>query len=228
MRTAAATTDVREEPVRRSLSATIRCELERDILSGRLAAGAQIDEQLLAGRFSVSRTPAREALVQLAAIGLLTMRPRQGATVTAISPKDYVNLSEILVPLESLAAQLATRRMNRDERQRMREVFDECREAADRGDTDAYRAANDRFHELLYVGSRNDILAAQIRTARARMRGLRDLRFENPARVRASVQEHAAILEAVLAGDEQAAVAAMALHIGTGGQSCADMIAQLP
>jgi DNA-binding GntR family transcriptional regulator len=226
MKTAAATTETREESGRKSLSETIRCALEQDILSGRLAAGAQIDEQLLTERFGVSRTPAREALVRLAAIGLLTMRPRQGATVTAVSPKDYVNLSEILVPLEALAAQLATRRMSRDERQRLRNVFDECQQAADRGEPDAYRIANDRFHEWLYAGSRNEILAAQIRTTRARMRGLRD-RFENPARVKASVQEHAAILEAVLAGDERAAADAMASHIGIGGQNYADMIAQL-
>src|SRR5438445_9744730 len=95
-----------------SRSEAIRSVLEEEILSGKLPGGAQIDEQQLVERFDVSRTPAREALIHLAAAGLVTLVPRQGAVVSSITLRDYVALSEILVQLEALATQLATRRMS--------------------------------------------------------------------------------------------------------------------
>lgn len=216
-----------DESEKRSLSEVIRAEIEQEIMSGRLPAGSQLDEQTLSERYGVSRTPAREALIQLAAVGLVTMRPRQGAIVTSVSLKDYVSLHEILVQLEALAAKLATRRMTSVERARLKETYDQCAAAAEAQDAELYRSANDAFHDTLYIASRNPILSNQIRTTRARMRGMRDMRFEHPARLRASLQEHQAILQAVLLGDEEASGQAMASHISSGGHVYADMIAQM-
>jgi DNA-binding GntR family transcriptional regulator len=216
-----------DESEKRPLSEVIRAEIEQEIISGRLPAGSQLDEQTLSERYGVSRTPAREALIQLAAVGLVSLRPRQGAVVTSVSLKDYVSLHEILVQLEALATQLATRRMTPADRTRLKETFDQCVAAASANDAELYRTANDAFHETLYTASRNPILYHQIRTSRARMRGMRDMRFEHPARVRASLQEHEAVLHAVLRGDEAAASEAMAAHISSGGHVYADMIAQM-
>ncbi|QGW83404.1 GntR family transcriptional regulator [Variovorax paradoxus] len=216
-----------DESEKRSLSEVIRAEIEQEIMSGRLEAGSQLDEQTLSERYGVSRTPAREALIQLAAVGLVTMRPRQGAVVTSVSLKDYVSLHEILVQLEALATRLATRRMTSTERALLEESYNQCATAAQAQDAEMYRAANHAFHETLYAASRNPILSNQIRTTRARMRGLRDMRFEHPARLRASLQEHHAILQAILTGDEEAASLAMAAHISSGGHVYADMIAHM-
>lgn len=216
-----------DESEKRPLSEVIRAEIEQEIMSGRLQAGSQLDEQTLSERYGVSRTPAREALIQLAAVGLVTMRPRQGAVVASVTLKDYVSLHEILVELEALAAKLATRRMNSAERARLSETYEQCVAAAGQQDAERYRSANDAFHETLYAASRNPILSNQIRTTRARMRGMRDMRFEHPARVRASLQEHQAILQAVLKGDEDAAGLATAAHISSGGHVYADMIAHM-
>jgi DNA-binding GntR family transcriptional regulator len=216
-----------DESEKRSLSEVIRAEIEHEIMSGTLAAGTQIDEQTLSERYGVSRTPAREALIQLAAVGLVTMRPRQGAVVASVSLKDYVSLHEILVQLEALATRLATRRMDGAERARLSETYDLCVAAAERQDAEGYRTANDAFHETLYAASRNMILRNQIRTTRARMRGMRDMRFEHPARVRASLREHQAIVQAVLQGNEEEAGQAMASHISSGGHVYADMIAHM-
>lgn len=216
-----------DETEKRPLSEVIRAELELEIMSGRLPAGSQLDEQTLSQRYGVSRTPSREALIQLAAVGLVTMRPRQGAVVTSVTLKDYVCLHEILVELEALATKLATRRMTAAERTHLSSIFDQCASAAEAQDAEAYRIANDAFHDALYVTSRNPILSSQIRTTRARMRGLRDMRFEHPARVRASLQEHQAILQAVLTGNELLAAEAMVSHISSGGHVYADMIAHM-
>ena len=159
-----------DESEKRPLSEVIRAEIEQEIMSGRLQAGSQLDEQTLSERYGVSRTPAREALIQLAAVGLVTMRPRQGAVVASVTLKDYVSLHEILVELEALAAKLATRRMNSAERARLSETYEQCVAAAGQQDAERYRSANDAFHETLYAASRNPILSNQIRTTRARMR----------------------------------------------------------
>jgi DNA-binding GntR family transcriptional regulator len=217
-----------DESEKRSLSEIIRAEIELEIMTGKLPGSAQLDEQMLAERYGVSRTPAREALIQLAAVGLVTMRPRQGATVTSVSLKDYVSLHEILVQLEALATKLATRRMDSSERERLSQTYELCATAAEQQSAEGYRTANDAFHETLYAASRNPILSNQIRTTRARMRGMRDMRFEHPARVRASLAEHHAIVQAVLQGKEEEASQAMARHISAGGDVYADMIAHMP
>src|SRR3546814_16669381 len=74
------------------------------------------DERALSDRFEVSRTPAREAILQLAAAGLVRTTPRRGAVVTGISAEEAVNMMETLAALEAEAAMLAARRMPPSER----------------------------------------------------------------------------------------------------------------
>jgi DNA-binding GntR family transcriptional regulator len=204
---------------KKSLSETIRTAIEQDILSGKLPSGTQLEEQQLLARFKVSRTPVREALIQLESAGLVDLVPRQGAIVASITLREYVAMSEILVQLESLSA---------PQRKAIQTALEACRAAAEQADGGAYRKANDTFHHIIYEASCNDILSRQILTMRARMRGMRDLRFEKPARIRASLAEHEEVLEAILRGSEDAAAAAMVRHIATGGDVYADMIASMP
>ena len=70
----------------------LRRRLEREILSGRLSPGEKLDETKLAQRFKVSRTPVREALLQLASVGLVDMRPRQGAVVAACTVQQLLQM----------------------------------------------------------------------------------------------------------------------------------------
>ncbi|WP_343548879.1 GntR family transcriptional regulator [Ralstonia sp.] len=213
---------------KQNLTDTIRRELTEEILSGALPGGAQIDEQLLVRRFGVSRTPAREALLHLAATGLVTLIPRQGAVVSSISLREYVGLNEVLASLETLAARLAARRMTHGETAALRESYEECEAAASQNDATAYRAANTRFHTTIYEACRNEYLNQQLRTLRARMRGIIDVRFDRPARMRASLKEHRDIMDAILGGDEEAAAKAMENHISAGANNFADMLAAFP
>src|SRR3546814_5593331 len=64
------------------------------ILSGEFAPGSRLDEQHLAQRYSVSRTPVREALRQLATTGLIEMRPRRSAVVASVTPGQLEERSE--------------------------------------------------------------------------------------------------------------------------------------
>ncbi|MCG8359901.1 MAG: GntR family transcriptional regulator, partial [Kiloniellales bacterium] len=82
----------------------LRQDLEAEIFAGRLAPGQRLDESKLAARFGVSRTPVREALLQLASIGLVEMRPRQGAVVAAVTIRRLLQMFEVMAELEAFCA----------------------------------------------------------------------------------------------------------------------------
>lgn len=105
-------------------------------------------------------------------------------------------------------------------------MHDEARPAMERQDSAAYMRANQAFHALLYEGARNAVLAEQVRNTRRRMLSYHRSSLSQPARLRASWQEHAVALQGILDGDEQAAREAMRAHILSGGRVFADMVAE--
>lgn len=96
---------------RELLSDQIRNALSDEIASGHLRAGTALDEQHLADRFGASRTPVREALRQLAAGGLVEVRPRRGVIVSPMTPERIMDMFETTAEIEALCVRLATHRM---------------------------------------------------------------------------------------------------------------------
>jgi DNA-binding GntR family transcriptional regulator len=214
--------------MRRKLSDDVRRHIEEEISSGVLRAGAHIDEQTLAARFKVSRTPAREALLALSMLGLVLLVPRRGAVVAGISASDAVSLFEVLVVLEAEAARLAARRITNAARQALREAHESGRQAAEQLLEGEYARANATFHALIYGATNNAYLVQQIKLTRNRLRVFRRSGFETASRIRGSFAEHGKVMEAIAAGDEISAHAAMVTHIGIGGQVFADVVAAMP
>jgi DNA-binding GntR family transcriptional regulator len=211
---------------RTPLAEHIRSTLEAEITSGQRYAGSRVDEQELMERFNVSRTPAREALQQLASAGLVTMVPRHGAVVATLSLTEYIAMLEILTEMEGLAARLCARRMPAAQRQVLQQALQACEQAAAGDDAAAYEQANRWFHETVYDGSLNEVLARQLRLMRLRMRHPQRSLFDRPNRVRNSLAEHHAILKAILDGDEDGADRAMTHHISSGGHVYVDAVAR--
>ena len=113
------------------------------ILSGDFAPGFRLDEQLLAQRYGVSRTPVREALRQLAATGLIEIRPRRGAAVARTTPAQLEALFVAMGEMEATCARLAAMRMTPIERRRLLALHDDTMaELMLRGDPEAYADAN--------------------------------------------------------------------------------------
>ena len=102
-----------------TIAMSVEQQIADDILSGRLAPGAKLDEQTLAARFEVSRTPVREALRQLLGTGLVESIPRRGAVVTSFGPERLSQLYEAIGELETLCARLAAQRMTAIERKEL-------------------------------------------------------------------------------------------------------------
>jgi DNA-binding GntR family transcriptional regulator len=204
----------------------IRVWLEREILDGKLRPGDQLDEQEICRRFGVSRTPLRETLLQLASLDLIEFRPRQGAFIARMSPKQIAAMWEMLTGLEGLCAALAARRMTEEDRSRLRAAHEEARAIVPTGNIEAYDNANRAFHEVIYFGCRNEYLADNVRAIRSRVGVYRRYPFQRAGGLERSFAGHQAILDAICKGDETAADAAMREHVSS-AISFLDMLAEL-
>lgn len=194
-------------------------------MTGVLRPGERLDEQSLALRFGVSRTPIREALMQLASAGLVRLQPRRGAFVASLSLQEVIERFEVMAALEGACGALAARRLTEEERQRLLAAHEACVREAPSGDTDAYYYANERFHQVLYAACHNRYLAEQARQLHDRLKPYRRLQLRARSRVASSLAEHEAVVEAILAGDGARAERALKDHILIQGDRLGDFIA---
>ncbi|MGR3395710.1 GntR family transcriptional regulator [Pseudooceanicola nanhaiensis] len=208
-------------------SETVRKKLEREINAGILRPGDSIDEKSLAARFEVSRTPAREAIMQLAASGLVEIRPRHGAVVVSLDAAEAVAMMETLAILEAEAAALAAQRMPEHEVAVMLSIYEDSQSSAASLDSDAYIELNTRFHRTIYDGARNEYLGQMIRQTRKRMAFYHSSSLYQKARLERSWQEHGNVVHAIRDGDADRAREAMRDHILSGGRVYADLVAAL-
>lgn len=206
----------------------VRLATEDGIFSGKYLPGDPLDERALMKHFGVSRTPVREAILQLSAQGLVRVVPRSGTYVARMSIKELLAMFELLSELEGACAKLASRRMSAEERQQLVETLEESRACVAEHDAEKYEEANSRFHELLYAGCLNKYLCEQILTIRRRTQIYRQAHFQDPRRIEKSWKDHRRVVDAILAGDENAACRAMIDHIAIGGQEFAEFIAHVP
>lgn len=202
--------------------------LEGEILSGVLAPGARLEESELAERFACSRTPVREALRQLASEALISMRPRQAATVTALSARKLLEMFQVMAELEGLCARLAARRASPAQIEKLRATQVELSSMAETDQVDAFYEANRHFHELIYEASQNGFLAEQTRSLRNRVSTYRKLVTRNLRRRIDTIDEHDQVISAIARGDGDAAAKAMSAHVNLLGEQLLDFIALFP
>jgi DNA-binding GntR family transcriptional regulator len=209
-------------------SQTLRESIEEMIAVGELKPGEHLDETELAGRFGVSRTPIREALLQLSSMGLVSIRPRRGAVVAEISPQGLLEMFDVMAELEAMCGRLAARRMLPEEQEQLRASHRACQAAHDANDADEYYSRNEGFHDIIYTGSHNTFLAEQARNLHRRLRPYRRLQLRVRGRLANSYSEHEGIVEAIEAGDSERTAELLRAHVAVQGQRFADLIASLP
>jgi DNA-binding GntR family transcriptional regulator len=191
----------------------LRQQLADEIVRGLLAPGAALDETDIAQRFSVSRTPVREALRQLAASGLIEARAHRGAVVAQPSLERLTGMFEAMAELEALCAGLAAERMTPAERYRLEGIHEELRLMSHAGDPDRFHQVNERFHSAIYAGSQNGHIAEITLATRKRVQPFRRAQFRNLGRLAQSHAEHDRVVVAIMRGDRNGATGAMRAHI---------------
>jgi DNA-binding GntR family transcriptional regulator len=209
------------------ISDTLREKIEEQIATGTLPPGSSLDEATLVEQYGVSRTPVREALIQLAAEGLIEIRPRRGAVVTSIGPTRLSEMFEVMGELEAMCARLAARRMSDAERKVLQAAHEACEDARIKEDSDAYFYCNEQFHSAIYAGSHNAFLIEQASQLQRRLRPYRRLQLRVRDRMGTSFQEHQGVVLAINAGDAEAAAQALRSHVVVQGERFADLMASL-
>jgi len=203
-------------------------QIEERIATGVYPPGMRLDETELADSLGVSRTPTREALIQLSAAGLVEIRPRRGAIVAEIGPHRLCEMFEVMAELEAMCGRLAARRITESEQQSLMEAHQACEAARDANAPDTYYRLNEQFHHLIYAASHNVFLEEQTIALHRRLRPYRRLQLRVRDRMSTSFSEHAGIVEAILAEEGELAAARMREHVVVQGQRFADLVASLP
>lgn len=209
------------------LSDRLREQIEENIATGKLLPGQHLDETELANEFGASRTPIREALIQLASIGLVQIRPRRGAVVSTVGPQEMVEMFEVMAELEAMCGRLAARRMSAAEHAALVQAHQDCKSACAAQDPDDYYYRNEVFHHLIYAGSHNNFLAEQARMLARRLRPYRRLQLRVRNRMHHSFSEHDAVVQAILDGDGPKAADLLRNHVAIQGQRFTDLVASL-
>ncbi|MFD4354405.1 GntR family transcriptional regulator [Nocardia sp. NPDC058518] len=137
-------------------------ELRDRILTGALPAGARIDLDAITDEFATSRTPVREALLELSYEGLVRVAPRSGITVIGISPADIMDSFTILGVLTGQAAAWAAQRASTPELEQLRAL---AADVASRSGDDSIGDANWRFHQEVHRAAHSPRLLTQIKQA---------------------------------------------------------------
>jgi DNA-binding GntR family transcriptional regulator len=199
--------------------------LLKEIVQGRLRPGQRLVAQGLAGRFGVSLTPVREALIALSGIGVVDLLPNRGAVVRRLTTRDIRELYTVRRVLEGAAVRAACGRIDRDELRALHGAIRglvALRSPFPPGIVAEARAVDSRLHDTIVRGCGNALLAKEIGRLTILFRAFRDLAWEcelarnDHRRLPDEAREHLAIVDALLAGDRREAARAMARHIRSG------------
>ncbi len=167
----------------------------------------------LAEELGVSRTPVREAIRKLEMEGYVIMMPRRGTYVADLSIRDVNEVFEIRTSLESLASGLAAERITEDELEKLQRLLVEIGAHIKNGDMESIVRTDTKFHDLLYQASRNKRLVGIISNLREQLTRFRTTSMSYPGRLKATLEEHRNIVEAIAQGDEKAARKAAEHHM---------------
>jgi DNA-binding GntR family transcriptional regulator len=200
------------DPVARNvLSEQVKDRILQWILEGELAPGSRIIETRVARELGVSQAPVREALRDLTTLGVVEMKPYRGASVRQPSKADLVEAMEVRAELEALAARQAAKKMTKTCLDELRSLIDEMHQLAEAGDAHGHALNNTAFHGTVVRASGNktllrtwSMLEPYARTYVTAMVPGTDLVWLG--------DRHTTIVDALEAGDPEAAAETMRAH----------------
>ena len=193
------------------LSATVKRLVLDRIVQGHYRPGERIVEFKLAKELGVSQSPVREALRELAAVGIVTIHPRRGARVRLPSAKELADVSVVRAEIDALAARLAAARVPEATLDALEALIAEMLAQLDAGDFSGVTEADVRFHHLIAEASENHALERAFDQLAPFARTFITLTLPD-VDVREIVLQHRPILAALRARDAGAAAEAARAH----------------
>jgi len=200
-----------EEPAARPT--TVADALRDAIVDGEFAPNQRLVEADLSERFGASRGSIRTALLELGAEGLVERVQNRGARVRAVSLAEAIEITEVRMVLEGLCAAKAATRLTEDDRDRLRGIGTAMQEAVRSGDLLGYSELNRQLHALIRtLGGQSTAQAILERLRGQNVRHQFRLAL-HPGRAAVSLPQHLEIIEALCAGEAEAAEAAVRRHL---------------
>jgi DNA-binding GntR family transcriptional regulator len=193
------------------LSASVKRVLQTRIMQGHYKPGDRIIELQVAKELGTSQSPVREALRDLAGIGMVTIHSRRGTRVRLPTSEELADISLVRSEIDALAATIAAPLMDDAILGELREAYDEMQRHRASGDHVAMTQADARFHRLIAVTSRNKAIQHVFDQLEPFARTFITLTMPK-ADIRSIIEEHAGILAALEARDGALAASRARTH----------------
>jgi DNA-binding GntR family transcriptional regulator len=187
----------------------VRDQLHHAILEGALKPGERLRAEALAQRYGTSRTPVREALLQLEAQGLVQLEPNRGAVVKTFDAGDLLDLYEVRALLEPAAAARAALRIGDDDIARLEALCEE----ADGASVEQLIAGNEAFHRIIGEAAGSPRLSVAMRAVAGIPRAFRAAFWRSEEQRAESLLCHRRLVTAFRTRDAALAEAVMRMHI---------------
>jgi DNA-binding GntR family transcriptional regulator len=198
----------------KSLTEQAADEIRARIVFGDVELGSSLSENMLAADLGVSKTPVREALLQLKSEGLVSIQPQRGSFVFDMSASEVVQLGDLRETLELAALRLAAGHDRAGLVEALREIVTKMRKALDRNDAVEYRKLDAEFHRAFFDHSGNVYLLASYLGIAFRIQALRSRLSADPMLNRSSYTDHEKLLQLVETGKIDAALVLLSTHVG--------------
>ncbi len=194
-----------------SLSDQVFEKLENDILSGKYPHGTILTETGLSAELGVSRTPIREALGRLVQARLIC-DVGKGVKVLGVTKDDLIDIMEIRVRLDGLAAARCAERITDEQLAEIKQTLDLQEFHLQKGNSESIKAMDSQFHALIYRYSGSAVLSDTLTPLHNRVQRYRRAALENTSRASDSFEEHKQIYMAIAARDSRLAEQRMTEH----------------
>ena len=178
-------------------------DIKEDIISGRYKPLERVKEGDLAAKYSVSKTPIREAIRYLEGIGFVEMVPHTMIRVTKMNKKDVQNLYRIWSVLEGLAARESLWNLTKTDFQDMERYATLTERHFRNNNYHQYTKANNGFHSVIWRASDNQQLTEQLQNTYEKIQRFHSVPLRFPHRFKDLVPDHRKILKAILKKDEE-------------------------
>jgi len=199
--------------------------LSKAIFRGDLKPGQRLVESKLAKLMKVSRTPVREAIIELIQKGLAVPSPPKGVKVAPLpTTKELNEFYDISSVLRGLAARKAACNITPQEIKQLQEIITESEQSLREGSLKEIFKLNKKFHQIIEISCNNKELIFLLDGVYKKSRERFSEILSRKKRQKESIEEHKVILEAIIRKDEEQAEQLMKKHIENGKE---DLLQQI-
>lgn len=194
-------------------------KLRGSILNGYLRPGEIYNEMKLANELGISRTPVREALLELSAQGLVTFLPRKGVRVNYLTKRDIKEVFELRKAIEVAVVERVTEISPKCDLTKIQKALDDQLRAKEKEDSVDFLRADRSFHMNICKLTQNKRLVSILENIRDMIHMMAADALTRPGRMEEVLEEHQGVLEFIRQGRRLEARQAMEYHLDRSKQA---------